>query len=216
MNVSRWTLPFVAILAATLYGLEWTLDSKAIAIALKMTPALAMALHLLILKRLIAWPMIAALALHAAGDAFLDLGKPFLLAGIGAFFLGHFGYIAAFLPHRRRWSELGIGTKVTIIAVILTMTTLNLVIWPKMPGILAIAAPIYAAVLTTMTITALLGKWNGPWVTLGALLFIFSDVLIGLRMFQGEKTLAFLIWPTYAAAQVMIPVGWLNTVLEGE
>ena len=65
-----------------------------------MTPALAMAVEVFRQRRQTAWPLVAALTLHAVGDGLLNLGSEYLLAGMAAFFLGHLGYIAAFLPPR--------------------------------------------------------------------------------------------------------------------
>lgn len=208
MHPRYWLLPLIAVCAATAYW-RVTFDIKLISVALKCAPALLMALHVGLHEPRRGAAMIAALVLHAMGDACLDLGKRYLLLGIGVFFLGHFGYLASFWPHRRQWRELPLALKWLIVGVVLAMAGLNVAIWPRMPGVLAIAAPVYALALTTMTTTALMGRWSGPLVALGALLFLFSDVLIGLRMFLDERRLAFLIWPTYVAAQLLIPLGWL-------
>jgi uncharacterized membrane protein YhhN len=210
MSPSRWLLPWLALLAAIVYWLRWDLDSKAISVSLKMTPALLMALYVVLWGPRQSAPMMFALVMHAIGDGCLDLGKAYFLVGVASFFLGHFGYIASFWPHLRRWNDVPTPMKLLIVGVVSAMLGLNLFIWQKMPGVLAVAAPVYAVALTAMCVTALLGKWNGPWVAIGAVLFLFSDVLIGLRMFLDEKTLAFLIWPTYVAAQILIPMGWVS------
>jgi alkenylglycerophosphocholine hydrolase len=210
MPESRQFLPFIVLLAAFAYFLQWDFDSKTISVALKMTPALLMGLYVVLRRPGTCAAMAFALVMHAIGDGCLDLGKAYFLAGVAAFFMGHFGYIASFWPYLRHWKDVLILTKLLIGGVVIAMLGLNLFIWPKMPGVLAVAAPVYAVALTTMCVTALLGKWNGPWVAIGALLFLFSDVLIGLRLFLDEKTLAFMIWPTYVAAQILIPVGWVQ------
>lgn len=208
---STWMLPALAILAATAYGLHWHLEIKAVSVALKMTPALLMGLYVVLRRPNTCTAIAFALVMHAMGDGCLDLGKSYFLWGVAAFFVGHFGYIASFWPHRRKWKEIPIALQCLIGVVIALMIGLNLFIWPRMPGVLAVAAPVYAVALTTMCVTALLGKWTGPWVAIGALLFLFSDVLIGLRLFLKMETLAFLIWPTYVIAQIWIPEGWVRT-----
>lgn len=207
-------LPLLAIFAAIAYFMKWNFDSKAISVVLKMMPALVMGLYVVLQRPKDCAAMVFALVMHAIGDGCLDLGKAYFLAGVAAFFVGHFGYIASFWPHLRLWKDVPTLMKLLIGGVVLAMLGMNLFIWPRMPGVLAVAAPVYATALTTMCVTALLGKWNGPWVAMGALLFLFSDVLIGLRLFLDEKTLAFLIWPTYVIAQIWIPVGWVRTSSE--
>jgi uncharacterized membrane protein YhhN len=206
-------LPLLAILAALAYFQRWNFGSQAVAVALKMTPALIMAVYVVWRVKWAGWPMVFALVWHAMGDGCLEIGKAYFLVGVGAFFVGHFGYIASFWPHCQKWSELSIARKALVASVIVVMVGLNLFLWTKMQGALAVAAPVYAVALTTMTVMALLGKWSGPWVPVGALMFLFSDVLIGLRLFLGEETLAFLIWPTYVFAQMWIPFGWTQELL---
>ena len=91
------------------------------------------------------------------------------------------------------------------------MISLTIYIWPMLRGPLAIASPIYSLALTAMAVAALLGRWHGPWVVVGALLFVLSDVVLGLKLFAGQETLAPVIWPAYAAAQILMPLGYLAT-----
>ena len=211
MNPRRWILPLIAVLAAVAYWQGIDFDSKATSIALKMTPALAMAVEVFRQRRQTAWPLVAALTLHAVGDGLLNLGSEYLLAGMVAFFLGHLGYIAAFLPHRYPLAQLPIRRRAAIAALTLAMISLTVYIWPMLHGPLAIASPIYSLALSAMAVAAILGRWQGPWVVAGALLFVISDVVLGLKLFAGQETLAPVIWPAYAAAQILMPLGYLAT-----
>lgn len=206
-----WLLPLIAAIAAVAYGFGLDFGSKAFSIALKMTPALAMALEVYRQRRLAAWPMVAALTLHALGDGLLNLGSRFFLAGMAAFFVGHFGYIAAFLPYRYQCRQLPVQRGAIIVVLGISMAVLTLYIWPMLPGILAVASPLYSLALTAMAVTALLGRWRGPWVPIGAMLFVLSDILLGLKMFAQHGSFAFVIWPAYAAAQILMPLGYLQT-----
>jgi uncharacterized membrane protein YhhN len=211
MFARRWILPQVAFFAAVAYWQGIDFDSKATSIALKMTPALAMALEVFRQRRSTAWPLVAALAIHAVGDGLLNLGSDYLLMGMGAFLLGHLGYIAAFLPHRYPLAQLPRLRLVVIATLIAAMIGLTVYIWPMLRGPLAIASPIYSLALTAMAITALCGRWKGPWVVIGALLFVLSDVVLGLKLFAGQVLFAPIIWPAYAAAQILMPLGYLAT-----
>lgn len=211
MSPRRWILPLIAVLAAVAYWQGIDFDSKATSIALKMTPALAMAVEVFRQRRQTAWPLVAALTLHAIGDGLLNLGSEYLLAGMAAFFLGHLGYIAAFLPHRYPLAQLPVRRRAAIAALTLAMISLTVYIWPMLRGPLAIASPIYSLALTAMAVAAILGRWQGPWVVAGALLFVISDVVLGLKLFAGQETLAPVIWPAYAAAQILMPLGYLAT-----
>jgi uncharacterized membrane protein YhhN len=210
MNRS-WILPIVATLAAVAYWQRLTFDSQVISILLKMTPALAMALEVAFRRGTRGWAIVAALVLHAIGDGLLNMGPQYLLAGMGMFFLGHLGYISAFFPFRYRWEELPRHRLVGIVALGTVASAITLYIWPHLSGVLAIASPIYAVALTAMAVVALLGRWRGPLVVVGALLFVLSDVVLGLELFVNQRTLAPIIWPTYATAQIMMPIGYLRT-----
>lgn len=211
MNLPRTILPLIAVVAAVAYWQRFDFDSRAVSIALKMTPALAMALEVFRQRRLTAGPLVAALAIHAIGDGLLNLGNDYLLAGMGAFFVGHLGYIAAFLPYRYPLAQLPARRRSGIAALALAMIGLTIYIWPMLNGALAIASPIYSLALTAMAVAALLGRWQGPWVVAGALLFVLSDVVLGLKLFARQEALAPLIWPAYAAAQILMPLGFLKT-----
>ena len=211
MNLRRWILPLTAVVAAVAYWQGIDFDSKATLIALKMTPALAMALEVFLQRRFSAWPLVAALAIHAVGDGLLNLGSDYLLMGMGAFFLGHLGYIAAFLPHRYPFAVLPPRRRAAIVLLVAAMIALTAYIWPMLRGPLAIASPIYSLALTAMAVSALLGPWQGPWVVIGALLFVLSDVVLGLKLFAGQTLFAPIIWPAYAAAQILMPLGYLAT-----
>ncbi|MBL9164131.1 MAG: lysoplasmalogenase [Planctomycetaceae bacterium] len=211
MNLRDLMLPLIAVVAAVAYWQGIDFDSKATSIALKMSPALAMALEVFRQRRCAAGSLVAALVVHAVGDGLLNLGSDYLLMGMGAFFLGHLGYIAAFLPHRYPAAALPGRRRMAIVVLIVAMLALTIYIWPLLRGPLAIASPIYSAALTAMAAAALLGRWRGPWVVAGALLFVLSDVVLGLRLFAGQTLFAPVIWPAYAAAQILMPLGYLAT-----
>ena len=197
----HWLLPLISAVAAVAYWQRITFDSKTASIVLKMTPALAMAFDVARHRGSKGRTIIIALVLHAAGDGLLDLGRRYLLAGMGMFFLGHLGYIAAFYPFRYAVADLPQSRRIAIVALVVAMAALSIYIWPRLLGVMAVAAPTYTIALTAMTGVALLGHWRGPLVMIGALLFVLSDSLLGLKLFADEQTYAPLIWPAYAAGK---------------
>lgn len=207
-----WLLPLVAVFAAVAYWLRWDVGSSAVLIAWKMTPALAMAFSVWWQRHRAACPLVVALLLHSAGDGLLALGGSWFLAGMAAFFVGHLGYIAAFFPYRYERNALPIPRRLTIALLIIALIGLTIYIQPFLSGPLAVASPAYAAALTAMAVFALLGRWRGPWVVMGALLFVLSDVALGLDLFAHQAALSAIVWPTYVAAQILIPLGYLQTV----
>lgn len=207
-----WFLPLVAAGAAIAYWLRLPFDSGAALIAVKMMPALAMAGHVAWQRGSTAWAMIAALMCHAAGDGLLNFGADSLLAGMAMFFLGHLAYIAAYYPRRLKLAEVSSARRAAILVVIAATIVLLVYLWPRLSGVMAFGVPIYSAVLAAMAIAALVGRWIGPLVMIGAVLFVFSDAVLGLKLFAGEKSLASLVWPSYATAQIMMPLGYLRSV----
>jgi uncharacterized membrane protein YhhN len=211
-----WLLPLAAIAAAVAYGQQWTFGSKCVSILFKAMPALAMAAEVVRQRGLTAWTLTLALLLHGAGDALLDGGRSWLLAGMAAFFLGHLAYVATYLPHRIAWSELRLVRRGAIAWLAAAMLALSIWIWPRLPMAVNIASPIYTVALTAMACAALMGRWPDLQIPIGAILFVASDTLLGLRMFAEQERLAWLIWPTYVAAQILMPLGYLRALaLEG-
>ena len=162
-NVRRhWLLPLISAVAAVAYwqritfgfqdGVDRTQDDAGSGHGLRCTR------HRGSKGRTI----IIALVLHAAGDGLLDLGRRYLLAGMGMFFLGHLGYIAAFYPFRYAVADLPQSRRIAIVALVVAMAALSIYIWPRLPGVMAVAAPAYTIALTAMTVVALLGHWRGP------------------------------------------------------
>ncbi len=149
--------------------------------------------------RLIAWGLLAG----AVGDVCLALPRAFL-PGMIAFAVGHGLYVAAFL----RWERT--PAPILLAPVCLYAAT---GLWLMLPGAGALTLPlsIYVLVIAAMIWRAaacalrpgadLLLRW-GPLA--GALLFGFSDTLIGIHRFaQPLPGAAFSIILAYWAAQAL-------------
>lgn len=149
--------------------------------------------------RRIAWGLLAG----AVGDVCLALPNAFL-PGMIAFAIGHGLYVAAFVQWSRT-SGLALLAPVTIFA--------GTGLWLMLPGAGALTLPlaVYVVVIGAMiwraaacaleTHVDALTRW-GPLA--GALLFGFSDFLIGIHRFhQPVPGAAFAIILTYWAGQAL-------------
>lgn len=193
-----------AVLAACLYLIGLTLDLFWLKLLSK--PWLVVALGIAVWHlardragRLVAWGLLAG----AVGDVCLALPDAFL-PGMIAFAIGHGLYVAAFL----QW---GRATAWPLLAPVALYAAIGL--WLMLPGAGALAIPlvIYVLVIAAMIWRAAacalapdddrLLRW-GPLA--GALLFGFSDTLIGIHRFhQPLPGAAFVIILTYWMAQAL-------------
>lgn len=152
-----------------------------------------------------------ALTLGACGDLLLGVshlgrfgpGQLFLF-GLAAFLLGHLFYIVMFvrfLP--RNWARPHPLRELGILAVLATLG-LVLAMLQHALGPLLVPVIVYALVLATMAITALLADLGNPLAAIGALCFVASDATLAVAKFLGPFASAPLIWITYYAAQLLI------------
>jgi len=172
-----------AALAACLYLVGLELDLFWLKLLTKPWPVLALAATVWRLAdrgagRLVAWGLLAG----AVGDVCLALPHAFL-PGMIAFALGHGLYVAAFL----RWNRV---PALALLAPVIVYAATGL--WLMLPGAGALTLPllIYVLIIAAMIWRAaacalqprenILLRW-GPLA--GALLFGFSDTLIGIHRF---------------------------------
>lgn len=193
-----------AALAACLYLVGLALDLFWLKLLAKPWPVLALAAAVWTQAgpgagRKIAWGLLAG----AVGDVCLALPHAFL-PGMIAFALGHGLYVAAFLQWNRTPAP-------ALLAPVILYAGTGL--WLMLPGAGALALPlvVYVLVIAAMiwraaacalaTRASPLLRW-GPLA--GALLFGFSDTLIGIHRFaQPLPGAAFAIILTYWAAQAL-------------
>jgi uncharacterized membrane protein YhhN len=157
----------------------------------------------------------AALTLGAVGDFLLGVSHlgpiqadQLFLFGLGAFLLAHLAYIALFrrfLP--RNWVRPHPLRELGILAV---LATLGFVLAKLQSALAPLLVPVivYALVLATMAITALLADFGSPLVAIGALSFVASDAMLATAKFRGPFAAHEpLIWITYYLAQLLIFLG---------
>lgn len=156
------------------------------------------------------WLLVAALALSSVGDAFLALeGERWLKPGMAAFFLAHVAYIALFwaLPQADRGILILTAQTVFVFAGVIFLRWLA-------PWLGAMRLPVFAytAVILMMGAASLRLDPTYVLVTVGAMMFVASDVILSLQLFTrpaGEAPRlapSLAVWGLYFFGQVLI--GW--------
>lgn len=155
------------------------------------------------------WLIVAGLLCSLAGDIFLMLPRDRFLAGLTAFLLAHWCYMAAFLQRTPDPNVMLLLPWLAAAAAVLFVL--------RPPGSMRYAVAVYVGSIVAMAWLAF-ENWRLAGAMLaaaGAVLFVCSDFLIGLRRFRGS-------WPaeraltlgTYFPAQLLIThsMGFSGTV----
>ena len=164
--------------------------------------------------------MLGGLLFSWFGDLFL-ISNPspqgrFLL-GLFSFLITHACYILAFAndtitPLRKNWT---VGDCIIPLLLIVHSLVLSSLFVPNMSGLMVIAVPLYALLITLMGIAASVRTRDGftldrVGVLAGVILFILSDTLIGVSRFLDPDILfarpAIMI--LYCTGQLLIVLGW--------
>lgn len=156
------------------------------------------------------WQITLALIFSAAGDFFGSAGQ--LLPQMGCFAVSHIWFIVYFalryhrkVEHDRKLTDRAKGYVAMVLfcsAAILT-AALTLIV-PKAPaGIMQASVIVYACLICTMLVLALLQR--SSMFALGAVLFVFSDFILAWALFVGEvPNSSYLIMIPYYGAQWLL------------
>lgn len=151
--------------------------------------------------------LMAGLAFALLGDLLLEVpGTIAFLAGMGAFLAMQLCYIAGFL---------GLGARArlrppVVAAWAALWLVLNVVLGPLL-GDLRWPITVYSLALVAMAACAV--ATGSRLVGVGGVLFLVSDLLIGLRAAEVSiPASGVLVMATYAAAQALIVLGWVALV----
>ena len=150
------------------------------------------------------------LALSTAGDVLLDLDPNLFVFGLGAFLLAHLTYVSLFVRNRARPFHPGLPRLAAVLLVLACAAALSAWIVPSVGG-LAVPVVLYICALTAMVSTAILARFEKPWVAVGAVLFMISDSLLAVDKFKTPVPLRdVLVWVTYYLGQCGIALGFLS------
>ncbi len=155
-----------------------------------------------------------ALGFSCLGDILLDLDPvKFFLQGLLSFLVAHFIYILLFV---RNWQRpLRPSGRQMLLAAAVLIYSLMLANWLA-PSLSAFAKSVmlYVCAITVMVVTAIFARFSGPWVWLGAILFLISDSIIAANKFKGGVPMRdYLVWGTYYLGQYGIAIGFLREKL---
>jgi len=149
------------------------------------------------------------LAFSTVGDVLLDLDPRFFAFGLGAFLLTHLTYIGLFARNRSAGIRLDPPRLAAVLLILVYSATLSVWIVPSV-GKLAVPVVLYICALTAMVCTAILARFQQPWVAVGAVLFLISDSLLAIHKFKTPVPLRdYLVWTTYYLGQCGIALGYL-------
>ena len=194
----------VAIAATGLFLCSLVLYFAPVALAHKLTiPVGILALASL---WLCPWQLTLALAFSAAGDYFGSSGD--FMAQMGSFAVAHIWFIIFFavLYHRRRKDAVNgkrFAFGATFCSLALLATAFILIVPHAPGGILQIGISVYACLICTMLLLALLQR--DLIFGLGAGLFVFSDFILAWQLFVSPIPYSgLLIMIPYYAAQWLL------------
>lgn len=151
--------------------------------------------------------VIAALALSLVGD--IALSRP----GNRAFLIGLIGFAAAHLAYIIHFYGLAVGLPPITAILVLVALAASTELWLRpRTGDLKWPVRIYVLLITAMGLTAIAMPAR-ELATMGALLFIFSDLLLAIHLFRLDQKsilnvpISIALWVAYALAQVAILIG---------
>jgi len=169
--------------------------------------------------------IITALFFSMLGDTFLMPYFDIFMAGLGAFLMGHVFYLFAFIPdikkpiifNKQKKTRASIGFFFYILLVIILLQKL---ISTEQSPVLMVAISIYATVLFSVFLVALLrnrvNQSSYNFILLGAALFLLSDGLLAINKFVVDIPLSRLwVMGTYTSAQAFLMYGSLKLKVQG-
>ncbi|RUV39531.1 lysoplasmalogenase family protein [Mesorhizobium sp. M7A.F.Ca.MR.148.00.0.0] len=160
--------------------------------------------------------LVAALALSAAGDAFLSRdGEKAFLGGLASFLVAHIVYVALFLRSGGGLGVLGAEPWRGAIALAMALFVVIMLaaLWRRVGPSLRIPITVYIAAILAMGISAL--TTSNMWAIGGAVLFMVSDGLLATEKFlvaaisPHRAWMRFAVWALYYAAQLATTLGFL-------
>lgn len=180
------TLPWigVALLGALTFIYGLSVHSTLICLLSKPLPILALLgwMHAFPSGPYRRW-ITVGLMFSLLGDMLLAWPADLFVFGLGAFLFAHLAYLRAYLSDCRRLAPLALLVSVSVGGVLLTVLAQHGL------GDLLIPVTVYAVAISAMLWRALarlnsdVPRRSARWAAGGALLFVFSDSLIGINRF---------------------------------
>ncbi|WP_108809960.1 lysoplasmalogenase family protein [Sphingorhabdus sp. Alg231-15] len=147
------------------------------------------------------------MAFGALGDMLIEID---LMAGAGAFIIGH--CIAIWLYSRHRRESTAFSQK--LLAILLVPITMFIAWSLPFDRSEALGIAVYSLFLAVMAAMAWTSSFPRYRVGIGALMFVISDLFIFAEMgfLQGSPIPSWTIWPLYYVGQFLIVTGVVRTL----
>lgn len=219
MPIFAWVVLWIAVFSAALVATEARRSEKGRWLTKPFASAGFIALAL-VLGAWVVWPtgyiLLAALGLCFLGDLALipDQEGPAFQAGVGAFALGHLGFVVAFLsrlhpPATLALMPLAVGS---LLALAFGAAVMR-ILWPGVPAPLRGPTVAYVFVISAM-VGAAAGTAElpgGGFVLAGAIIFYLSDLTVSFDRFKARRLVYRAVGlPMYYLAQVLLVYGLLG------
>jgi len=175
-------------------------------------------------ERMILW----GLFFSFLGDTFLMIretgatAQQFFLLGLGSFLITHVFYIIAFGSKGKNKGYL-FRKPLIVLPFLLFLFGNAIYLFPDLPGGLKFPVLLYSTIITLMGLSCMnlkdiVASDTFSYLIIGVVLFMFSDMLIGLGQFKKESVVIPLprisIMLTYILAQFLIVTGSLKLLEE--
>ncbi len=200
---------FLSFVGAVLYGGGWYPEGLIWQVAAKSSAVGFLVLFVLVTAQTTNH-MILLLALLAsvAGDALLAIpGENSFMQGLAAFFIAHIFYIGLFLKNRLPLEDVT-GIRMRISALFWAGAGLGAYFLYPGLGDMLIPVAAYSVVLALMATTAMMSRFPVRLVGSGAILFLVSDAVLGVRTFLDLDVGGPLsVWVPYYLGQLFLAVG---------
>lgn len=160
--------------------------------------------------------LVAALALSAAGDAFLAQdGERAFLAGLASFLAAHIAYVVLFLLAGSGLETLAASSWRVVLGALAIAAAIFLLrqLLPAVGRQMRLPVTLYTIAILAMLLAA--ATVAAPIIVMGALLFVISDTLLAIGRFllapqsPYRPRLGKAVWVSYYLAQVSILLGFL-------
>jgi uncharacterized membrane protein YhhN len=153
--------------------------------------------------------LMAALLLCFVGDLLLlSDDKKVFLGGLGAFLLGHVGFVVTFGSRDPDPTRMGLAA----LALAPVLVGVLRWLWPHLRGPMRPAVTAYVLVIGAMAVSATGIAAGRPATALGALLFVVSDLFVARNRFVAPGPLNRVVGlPLYYAGQLLLAATALRT-----
>ncbi len=201
---------FLSFAGAVLYGGGWYPDGLLWQVLAKASAVSFLILFVLVTSQTTNHLLLLlALTASVLGDVLLAIpAENSFLRGLLAFFIAHVFYVGLFLKNRLPFEDVS-NIRMQISALIIAAAGIGVfLLYSGNLGSMLIPVIAYSAVLTLMTVSALLSRFPSKLVGTGAILFLISDSILGAQTFLNVNLGGSLsVWIPYFLGQLFLALG---------